>query len=336
MSFIDSLDRIIPEIERLVGYDEKYGYLEAEDIIDRLCKQEGKTARDLGTLFAGIFDISLNKYVKDRKMMATYKKMIKDNDYDIQSYVECSPYDNESSFSTGFSKKFGMPPKQAWQQKDSDKIESPISLESVIPQASPVEQISEVSEKKFGLPKDVIDRYDEINEYKAMFGLEDLYVELAVYLNEEKGVDLKEAFKTVDNFLMDYEFDIKGECLDTVEELLEYINDEVPVLYVKHLYPDVCLPELNTWNMYLKEEGGDASEVTQEFVKVFIDNVSDGLPYKELKALYEDYLDNYKDEYDFREFVEIIQEYGSIKDYDQFMKESERDFKKTFGGQIII
>ena len=88
--------------------------------------------------------------------------------------------------------------------------------------------------------------------------------------------------------------------------------------------------------MYLREEGGDASEVTQEFIKVFIDNVSDGLSYKELKALYEDYLSNYKDGYDFREFVEIIQEYGSIKNYDQFMKESERDFKKTFGGQIII
>lgn len=342
MSFIDSLDRIIPEIERLVGYDEKCGYLEAEDIIDRLSKQEGKTVRDLNTLFFGFFDISLNKYVKDRKMMATYKIMIKDNDYDIQSYIECSPYDNESSFSTGFSKKFGVPPKQAWQQKDSNKIEDPISLDSIIPQARPVEQISELSEKKFGLPKNVIDRYDEINEYKAMFGLEDLYVELAVYLNEEKGVVLKEAFKTVDNLLLDYEFDISSYSLETVEEVLEYINDEVPVLYVKHLYPDVCLPELNSLNMCLKEEGGDVSEVTQEFVKVFIDDVSDGISYKELKVLYEYFLDNCRDEYDFIEFIYIIQkydrigEYGSIGDHincgdlDQFIKAAESYYKNTF------
>ncbi len=85
MSFIDSYDRIVSEIEKLVCYDKECGYLEAEDIIDRLSKQEGKTARDLSTIFAAIFDVTLNKYVKDRKMMATYKKMIKDDDYDIQS-----------------------------------------------------------------------------------------------------------------------------------------------------------------------------------------------------------------------------------------------------------
>ncbi|WP_022755883.1 helix-turn-helix domain-containing protein [Butyrivibrio fibrisolvens] len=333
MNFIERYNRIVSEIEKLVDYDEKCGYLEAEEIVERICKQEGKSIRDLNTNFTDIFGISLNKYVKDRKMMATYKKMIKDDDYDIQSYVECSQYDNESSFSTGFSKKFGVPPKQAWQEKDRDKIESPLSLDSIINKSVSAEQISEVSEKKFGLPKDVLDRYDKIREYQALFGLEDLYVELAVYLNEEKGVELKAAFKTVDNFLMDYEFDISGECLDTIEELLEYINDEVPVLYVKHLYPDICLPQLNTWNMYLKEEGGDASEVTQEFIEVFIDNVSSGLPYEELKELYEDYLKNYKSAYDFREFIEIIQEYGSVEEYDQFTEEVTRDYKNTFGGQ---
>ncbi|WP_022759093.1 AraC family transcriptional regulator [Butyrivibrio fibrisolvens] len=328
MSFIDSMERIISEIERLVGYDENCGYLGAEDIIGRLCKQEGKTPRDFSTIFAGIFDVSLNKYVKDRKMMATYKIMIKDDDYDIQSYVECSPYDNESSFSTGFSKKFGVPPKQAWQQKDIDKIEEPISIDSIIPRSNSAEKISKASKKKFGLPKDVIDRYEVICEYKAMFGLEDLYVELAVYLNEEKGVELKDAFKTVDDFLMDYEYDIEGECLETLEELLEYVDNEVPVLYVKHLYPDVCLPQLNTWNMYLKEEGGDASEVTQEFIKVFISNVSEGLSYKDLKEFYEDYLDNYKDAYDFRGFIKMKQESATIEYDDQFIDDVDIEYWK--------
>ncbi len=308
MNHIDSFNRIVTEIEKLVGYDDDYGCLKAEDIIGKLKKQEGKSARDLSTIFEFISGKSLNKYVKDRKMMATYKKMINDDDYDVQSYVECSGYDTESSFSTGFSKKFGIPPKQAFQQKDKEKIEPPLKIGVMESKSEQVEVITDIAEKKFGLPKDVIDRYEEIREYKAMFGLNDLCVELAVFLNEEKGADLKEAFKSVESLAREFDFELDCADPETLEELIDFAYEEAPAVYVKHLYPDVYLTELNTWYNVLKQEAHvsikEALEEKQEFVRVFIDNVSSDYSYQELKEMYNDYLKSYADRYDFKEYVE--------------------------------
>ncbi len=326
MSFKDSFDAMIVEIEKLVKYDDDHGWYKAYEIIELLRKKEGKTARDLNTIFEYISGQSLNRYVKDRKMMATYVKMLEDKDYKIQEYVECSGYDNESSFSTAFSKEFGVTPKKAYLQKDKTKIIAPLSMDALLGGPDlPVENVA-ISDKVYGLAKDVIDRYNEICEYQAVFGFEDKFIDLVVFLNDEKGVNLLDACKVVDALKTDYE-DVSNS--ESMEEMLNFINKTVPVVYIKHLYPDVCLPELNYWYSRMKEEGGNLLNETPEFVHMYFDNVSSDFAYKDLKALYKKYLNRYKDRYTFYDFLVKIQTFGSIEAFD----ESCDELRKLYQGE---
>ena len=205
MNFKESFNLIVKEIERLIDYDDDKGYLNPEEIIRILQKQQGKSARELDLNFKFISGKSLNRYIKDRKMMATYKKMLHDEKYDAQSYIECAGYDNESSFSTAFSKKFGVPPKKAQSIKDKTKLDDPISIDSLTDQTNACSEANTLAEHIFGLPKNIIDRYNDIREYQAVYGLDDKFAELAVHLNEKKGIDLESSFKSVENLVMDYE-----------------------------------------------------------------------------------------------------------------------------------
>ena len=320
MNFKNSFDRMVAEIEKCVCYY-RTEYLKAGEIIDIIRRQEGKTARDLNVVFEYLSGRSLSRYIKDRKMMAAYKYMIKDDEYDIQSYVECAGYDNESSFSTAFSEKFGLSPKKAFLQKDESRIEEPLSIDSIIYSQSESDNINNGSEEIFGLPKNVIDRYNEICEYQAQFGLEKKHVELALYLNREKGIGLQDAFKTVEDLVMDFG-DIRA--APTLEFMLDAIEEEVPVAYIKHLYPDISLWELKSWCSFMKDEGGNILEETPEFVRVFFDNVSARIPYKKLKEIYGVYLEKYADKLDFMECVEVIQEGCDIEEHLMHKKQEEK------------
>lgn len=288
MSFKDSFDYITYEIEKLVEYDDNEGYLDANIIFKKISDKEGRTKRDLDVIFSYISGKTLNRYIKDRKMMATYRNMMKDKEYDVQSYQECSGYGSESAFSEAFSKRFGIPPTVAHKQKDITKIEKPLTIDSIITGADMSDSTFNKYEKVMGLPKDFVDRYNDILDYQAMFGLEDKYAELAVYMNEENGIDLYDAFSSVDHLVMDYE---EISSRDSLKGLLLYVDTIVPALYVKHLYKDVNLPELNNWYFKMKDEGGNMLKETPEFTMVFIDNVSEGLTYDELKAHYNNYLE---------------------------------------------
>ena len=61
MNFRESFDRISAEVERLVGYDVCNGYREANEIVNIISKQEGKTSRDLNVIFQYICGKSLTK-----------------------------------------------------------------------------------------------------------------------------------------------------------------------------------------------------------------------------------------------------------------------------------
>ncbi len=317
MNFKDSFDQMVTEIERLIEYDDNEGYLKADIIFGKIAGQVGIPGRDLSVIFSYISGgKTLNRYIKDRKMMATYNLMIKDEDYNVQSYLECSGYELESSFSKAFSEKFGVPPTTAHKQKDETKIEAPLTIDKIINESDIPDNNDIKPSKVFGLPKKLVDRYNDICEYQAIFGLEDKFVELAVYLNEEKGVDLKDAFSSVENLVMDYEEMSEKQTLD---DMLSYINSNIPVVYIKHLYPDVYLPELNDWYDLMKSDGGNALIEKPEFVRAYIDNDSDGLSYSELKEIYNKYLENNAGTHDFWEYLEGIQLYGSIESYNEFM-----------------
>jgi len=279
---------MITDIEKLVEYDADEGYLKADKIGETIAKQAGIPGRDLNVIFNYISGgRTLNRYIKDRKMMATYKMMIKDEDYDIQSYLDCSGFEVESSFSRVFSEKFGVPPTTAHKQRDETKIEGPITIDKIINGSDLPKGIDDKPRKVFGLPKDMVDRYNDICDYQALFGFKDQYVELAVYLNEERGVSLYDAFSSVESLVTDYE-DVASR--DTLESLLFYVDKVVPALYVKHLYKKTCLPELNEWYFHMKDEGGNLLEETPEFVYAYFDDTSNGFTYAKLKSLYTDYL----------------------------------------------
>ena len=325
MSFKDRFDRITAEVEGLAGDYGYDGYMSAKDIFETICKHNGCTARDLNTIFTFISGKSLIKYIKDRKMMATYELMLRDKDYDAQSYIDCSGYDTDSSFSTGFSKMFGMNPTTAHKLKDKTRLEPPVSIDSLLSGSkSQDDGETNVSEKVFGLPKDVIDQYNEICEYQALYGLEDMYAELAVYISKNTGSELEEAFRDVDTLVMDYEEISEKKSL---KEMLDYIKKEIPVVFVKYLYPDVPLPELNNWHSLMKLEGGSALEETPEFVRAFIDDASDGYSYKELKELYNDYEQHYKTKYDFTDYLIAIQMCDSIEEYEEMINSSVQELQ---------
>lgn len=321
MHFVDRFNNMISEIERLVAEfdEEKDAYYDANEIVEMLAKQEGRTSRSLNAFFEYLTGTTLNKYVKDRKWMVIYKDLMLDQDYDVQSYIEFVKSENESSFITSFGKKFGMTPKEAYRKKDKAKLEEPLSIDSIVFSPEQREKSICKSDKIFGLPKKIIDRYNEICEYQALFGLEDKYVELAVFLNEEKGLDLQDAFKTVETLIQDYE-DISE--MSSYQAMVYYIDREVPAVYIKHLYPDVCLPELNNWCFCMRKEGGDATKETPEFVRAFINDASDGFSYTELKELYKDYLNKNTSGSDgFIGYLLQVQSWGSYDAFDEFVNE---------------
>ncbi len=357
MSFKDLFDQMMIDIEKLVEYDVNEGYLKADKIGEIIARQFGIPGRDLNVIFNYISGgKTLNRYIKSRKMMATYKMMIEDKKYDVQSYLDCSGFEVESSFSRVFSEKFGVPPTMAHKQKDETKIESPLTIEGIINDSDLPENNDSKSEKVFGIPKEYVDRYNEIRDYQALFGIEGKYAELAVYLNDEKGINLHDAFSSVENLIMDYE-DVAS--INTLESLLYYVDTEVPALYIKHLYKNVCLPELNTWYFHMKDDGGDLLKETPEFVYAYFDSDSAEFTYTELKSLYNDYLKRSeesdakhkdsiekriddtkehtnkpenslhtkKSEDGFKEYLIKIQMCGSIEAYEDFMEELIRDYK---------
>ena len=325
MNFKDSFERMVDEIEKYVDYN-RSEYLKASEIIGILRKQEGKSARDLNVIFEYISGKSLNRYIKDRKMMAAYKYMIKDDEYDIQSYIECSGYDNESSFSTAFSERFGISPKKAYVSKDKTRIEEPVSIGSLISESDVSDHADDKTGEIYGLPQNIIERYNEICEYQTQFGLENKHVELALYLNDKKGIELQDAFKTVEDLVMDFS-DVK--VAPTLEFMIDVIEEEVPVAYIKHLYPDVSLWELKTWASFMKDEGGNLLKETPEFVRAFFDNTSAGLSYGKMKEFYKDYVEKYSDKLTFMKYVELKQEDGDIEEYIELKKE-ERDLQEEF------
>jgi len=67
---------MITDIEKLVEYDADEGYLKADKIGETIAKQAGIPGRDLNVIFNYISGgRTLNRYIKDRKMIRSGEKI---------------------------------------------------------------------------------------------------------------------------------------------------------------------------------------------------------------------------------------------------------------------
>ena len=230
MNLKERFNNILTDIEEKANnpYEGK-----AQDVVEHICKKYLINFRDFNAIFKFLTDMSPLDYIKERKMMAAYKIIIEETEFNVEPAIEVSGLENQQSFGKKFKETFNMNPKEACEAKNSSLYKNPLSWDDISTNSfENVKENLETEEIKFGIERTQYNRIIEALDYQALYNLNDVQSEVAFQIAECDNLSLKEAFTLV------YEYLHYCECVDnnkTADENAKFLLS-VRAKRLKHLY----------------------------------------------------------------------------------------------------
>ncbi|MBR2409008.1 MAG: hypothetical protein IKB07_08690 [Lachnospiraceae bacterium] len=332
----EKFDLIVNEIERLVnGVEDQEGYITYYDKQD-ICEKAFAAAhcylsekREKNALFQFLLEKRVNEYIDERKMMAAYKCILKgEMGRGYSKAIQISGLSTQAGFIEKFKSYFIVSPEVAAVRKD-------VSL------LLPVANWDYVSENdRFALEVARLTGYYRLNERECKLALE---------LHRAHGIDLKEVYEYIYNYVWKF---IEGERDERARDsgIEDYLRDkDVLKMYFKyHFTMDVIFgvllaKEIKMINMDLEECSKMFLEGCSRRVDVvlacqwFTTRYNSG----EKIAMYEEDYQYYMQRcnelytyYDYILYVELLRYYNREKAFDSILP-GHRD-EKSIEEQIII
>lgn len=232
MNARERFDLIISKIEECSASDE---FAKPADIADRISKETGCSFREMNSIFSFLTGSTFLEYIKERKMMAAYKMLISCPILNIEAAICVSGYDNQSSFTKGFNKQFGITPKNAFSEKDKTKLLPAKTWEFISSAEDLFESVdvsSQESSIKFGISKEQYDKILEASDYQALYNFNDSQSEAAFKISEDYKVSLKNAFEFVDEFTIMFCDDEFSQLESNEKDIKLFIQNSPALLYL--------------------------------------------------------------------------------------------------------
>ncbi len=212
--------------------------ISAGELAEKAAKMNGLGSRDMTAVMRFLTGDTMLDYIKERKLMASYRYLVEDGKPSILKATEIAGFDNQCSFTKRFSQEFGMPPGEAIRRKDLSCVSGPLDWDAISSGSGrggwtagterPLEQ-----EMVFGLPRDLYDRVMKASEQQNFYGFEPLFsrvaYELYLALEEDAGETaapeghrtMEDCFRFVDSIRSSYSVDGELHMSDRTPEQLE-------------------------------------------------------------------------------------------------------------------
>ena len=188
------------EIEDMV---EKSESLKPSKIAEELIVSHGIGIRDINAVFIFLTESSLINYIRERQMMAAYKAIINSEKFNVEIGISITGYSDQSAFSKAFKERFGMTPKEAFENKDYSKYIEKLTWDKLAKDAVMFEHANiEVKpvKMKFGIPKEQYQLVNRASDLQVLYDLDDYQSEKAFELAKMLDIDMKEAFEFVEEY----------------------------------------------------------------------------------------------------------------------------------------
>ena len=260
---------LIETIEKFVSSDE---LLSASEIADRSARSLARNVRDIDSAFAFLTGRSLNSYIRERKMMMAYKLLLSAPALGIDRAVDISGYDNQSSFTKEFKRRFGIKPGDASVRGDRSKLKPPLDWDGLLSvpndQNVPDEQEVEKDEEEilFGIPEERFSLIMKASDLKSFYGFSNLKSNIAFEIAEEFAVPLDCAFEFVCS-VCDYYRSDDEETLD--DGIFCAIIPHIVRLAYICFNVGIPVDEADALQREAEMYGIDLSDIDAEYLKYF-------------------------------------------------------------------
>jgi len=304
-------DALVMDIEARA----KIPYKKANEIVTELAAAQGIGSRDLNAVFQYITGQTIQGYVRERKLMASYQCLVESKKRSLQSAIVISGLESESSFSKKISAVFGMPPGEAARKKDRTLLTAPTTWD--VAAAGDVkikpkkEKVAERQEKtKFGLPIKQYERIMKAHELEELYEFSPAYSCVAFELSEQLNWSLEDAFSYMDDvrtFLAPFweqQISDNTESADDVDELRTIAYDP----YFLYMYTK-CGVSVEMAAILLETDGLPDKETVmkqdRQLIRQYI-SLYPNIQYTYLKAAYEYYAIHADSSYTEENYTEYI------------------------------
>ena len=285
MNPIERYDGIINTIENSIEEDP---YERIQEIIDKLLSI-GITTRDLGVVIKFFTGMSLVEYIRKRKMNYSYKCMKKMPQFDLNKVIEFTEYSDQSAYSKAFKKEYGITPKKAY---ESNKIFSkePLIMENIKSGLQIIiEEPYEEEKKLFGVEKSLYNRIIMAQDYKEIYGLNDVQANVAFKYSEKNNVSLEDAFEFVYGEMAECKEFIGKDIYDLDEDSLEKIIISCDRVMNMFAETELDMPHIRMIYERCEFFGVNFFELDNEFIWNYMNTY---IPVDDFIEAYKFYLDN--------------------------------------------
>lgn len=237
MALQEKYDEIIDCIEFYVGIGE-------QDIPQTLAKETGMNLRLLGDAFQFITDMTLIKYIRQRRLVRALKNKLEKN-LSVEDIAEATMFCDAAAFTKACKNEFDLTPSQI--TEDVLAQYPPLHFDRVVSGNNVVQTENDTltvpNNTKLGVTSEQFADIKRVLEISAIYGFDDDDAEFVYYMATEFNISIEEAAEFCEEAKIQDEFDLTDH---EVQQLLY----EIRCNGYKHLYE---LPK-SFFDVYFSEE----------------------------------------------------------------------------------
>lgn len=212
MTFQEKFDCIIDCIEKLV-------YAGESDIPQELAKKTGLNMRLLGDAFQFIADMTLIKYIRQRRLIRALSDRIEFG-FSVEEVVSRAGFSDAAAFSKACKNEFNLTPVQITEdvlRKYTPLYFSIVATDRDVDQMERDTLTTTKNENICGVSAQQFAEIKQVLELGAIYGLSDEEAEFVYRLATERKLPLEKAAEFYDDFKLQIENGSNNPCLDLFE-----------------------------------------------------------------------------------------------------------------------
>ncbi len=173
-------------------------------IVQDVCTATGVGIREINAIFSFLTGMPLLEYIRERKLMASYRLLITSDVFDIDAAIEVAGYDNQSSYGKRFKERFGMTPKQAFKKRQANLYKNPLKwkqlAEKDAPEYDTLAEVVPIEQARFGIREEEFLRISLAIGLQELLQMNDAAANTAYRLAGRLDIDLPAAFEILLEF----------------------------------------------------------------------------------------------------------------------------------------